>query len=72
MCLLTAVDRVSFTESALEAFEDEEVLRVTLTLDRRSTQLHDVNVTVKTRDLTIMDSAKGLAYVTSTRIGLAA
>lgn len=63
MCPLTSVDRVSFTESALEAYEDEEVLKLTLTLTRPSSELHDVIVTVRTRDLMIMDSAKGLLCV---------
>lgn len=55
--------RVSFTESALDAYEDEEVLKLTLTLTRPSSELHDIIVTLRTRDLMIMDSAKGLLCV---------
>lgn len=61
MCLLTAVDRVSFTESALEAYEDAEELTLTIRLNRTFSDLHDVIVTVRTRDLMVMDSAKGLS-----------
>lgn len=61
MCLLTAVDRVSFTESALEAYEDAEELTLTIRLNRTLSDLHDVIVTVRTRDLMVMDSAKGLS-----------
>ena len=55
-----SVDRVSFVASVFEANESDAGLAVVLELERPENMIREVNVTVRTMELSGSDSAKGI------------
>ena len=54
------MDRISFSVSSFEAYENDGMLGIILVRQQSTNLLHNISVRVRTRDLVTVDSAQGV------------